>query len=459
MNRFALSAAALLLAGCSLAPSYQAPSLDMPTAWQAAARAGDTRQQAWWTQFGSDELNTLMEQARTGSLDLAAAQARLRQARANLITARADWWPGLDMSSTATRNNSGSSNSDTGKERYQTSLSASYELDLFGATRSAVDSAQASLEASEYSLRSTVLVLQASVATTFLQAVSISDRIRIAEQNLASARETLALIEVRERLGLDSGLELAQQRASVASQEAELPSLRAQQRAFLNALAVLLGRAPEGFALKTNALAGLTLPAIAAGQPGDLLTRRPDILLAEAQLRAANADIGSARAALFPRITLSAQGVLTDLGSGGNSSGSNLVAGLTAPLFQGGRLRAGVLRSEARAEELAANYRQTVLTGLQEAEDALVNVQSSEQRQTSLEEAARQAREAYRLAELRYKAGSVDFLTVLSAQQARLNAEDRLSQAQLARQSAAVDLFKALGGEWAAPGQASAQLP
>lgn len=443
MRRLAALILPLLAASCSLVPAYQPPRVALPASWQAPAPVeAATASQAWWTHFNSTELDQLQATAARQNPDLAAAQARIAQAEAGLRIAGADHWPALEATATATHSGGGQGD---GSTRRQGALGASYLVDLWGQVAATRSASQASLESVRAAEDGTRLRLQADIARLYIQALASADRIRIARDNLDNARATLGLIEARARLGKDSALELAQQRAAVARQEAELPQLHASYQAYLNALALLQGLPPEGFALHANSLDALALPRIAARQPAELLARRPDIRQQEALLRAANADIGSARAALLPRFSLSAQGLISEA-SGASSTGTELGAALTAPLFEGGRLRAEVDRSHARFDELAADYRRTVLTALQEVEDALVVLQSSEQRLASSREAAAQAREAARLAELRYRAGSVDFLTVLSTQQARLTAEDLLAQASLARHSSAISLVQVLGG-------------
>lgn len=449
MRRLAALAPALFLAGCSLAPDYQPPEQALPATWQAPAPetpATPAAAGAWWTRFGSPELDQLQAAAARQNLDLAAARARIAQAEAALRIAGAERWPAAAASASAAR--AGGEQGD-GSSRRQGALGASYLLDLWGEARSATEAARASLDSVRAAEDGTRLLLQADIARLYIQALAFADRIRIARANLDNARATLALIETRERLGRDSALELAQQRAAVARQEAELPQLQAGYSASLHALALLLGQVPEGFALKATGLGALSAHPVAPRQPAELLARRPDIRRQEALLRAANADIGAARAALLPRFSLSAQGLLSEAG-GASSTGTELAAALTAPLFEGGRLRAGVERSRARYDELAADYRRTLLAALQEVEDALVGLQASERRLSAAAEAAAQSRQAAQLAELRFRAGSVDFLTVLSTQQARLSAEDQLALAQQARHGAAVALAQALGGD-AAP--------
>jgi NodT family efflux transporter outer membrane factor (OMF) lipoprotein len=292
-------------------------------------------------------------------------------------------------------------------------------------------------------------VVQGDVASTYAGALAFKDRLAIARSNLELARQLLTLIEAQYAEGRTSALEVAQQRLTVSTQEAAIPTLEQQLRASENALAILLGRPPEGFRIEAASLTALALPQVAAGQPTDLLTRRPDIQKAEADLRAANADIGAARAAFFPTIDLTVEAAFTGLLSAGSpTTAATLASGLVAPIFSGGQLEGQLESTKARFAELVATYRQAVLVSLQEAEDALVAVDASGRRTGFLDEAVVQARDAFRLSQLRYVAGAVDFISVIDAQRSQLSAEDSLVQARLDRYNAAVDLFKALGGSW-----------
>jgi NodT family efflux transporter outer membrane factor (OMF) lipoprotein len=278
------------------------------------------------------------------------------------------------------------------------------------------------------------------------------ERLAIARANLRSNRQVLKIVEARLREGATSRLEVAQQRTTVANVEASVAALEQQLRDAGNALAVLEGTVPDGSVSGAASLADLTLPAIAPGQPAELLTQRPDLARAEAQLRAANGDIGAARAAMLPRLTLSGNG---SFGIDPAMTIGSLAAALTAPIFQGGRLAAEVERTRASREELVANYRNAVLTATREVEDALNAATASERRRVALDVAADEARAATRLARERYLAGRIDFLTLLGTQTAEFSAEDAAIDAHRAQYSAAIALYKALGGGWRVAAAAS----
>lgn len=441
-------ALAAILAGCSVTPDYRRPDLPMQQQWQAAdpraATATAAADPQWWRQFGSAELDELMRLALAGNQDLAAAMARIVQARANARAAGADLLPSADLSASAgeERRDGARSQAD------QVGVGVAYEIDLWGGRAASAEAAEARYAASLYDREAVALVLQAEVANTYFQTLALQDRLRFAGQNLAAARRVLQLVEVRAREGAAAGLELAQQRTAVLNIQAQIPGLEQQLSASRNALAVLLGRPPQGLTLAGEGLAGLRLPTVNPGQPPQLLERRPDIRRSEARLIAANADIGAARSALYPSARLSASAGISGLLGGGGVTLASVASSLAQTIFDGGRSRAQVRGSEAQREELAANYVQTVLTGLQEAQDSLVAVRVSETRLSLLREAAVQAREAYRLAQVRYEAGAEDLLTLLDSQRTQLLAEDAVVQAELTRYTATTGLFKALGGGW-----------
>ncbi len=290
--------------------------------------------------------------------------------------------------------------------------------------------------------------MQSQVATTYFTILTLKDRIAIAEDSLGAARETLDIVEARYKAGSISGLDLAQQRNTVATIEATLPSLRAELAANENALAILLAAVPGRFTVAGETLDKVALPAIDAGQPSALVERRPDIKSAEASLMAANADIGAARAAFFPSIDLSASLTRSFATASAAETASSIGASLLAPIFSGGTLEGNLQSAKGRQAELAAAYQQTVLTSFSEVENALTTVETTAQREKSLNIAAEEAGKAYELSQARYRAGASDLLSVLDAQRSWLSARDSAATARLDRYSTAVDLFVALGGGW-----------
>jgi NodT family efflux transporter outer membrane factor (OMF) lipoprotein len=448
-SRIVISLALLtaLLSACALTPDYHRPEVAIAPDWDqgSAPEAGEIVTADWWQRFGSDELDDLMQRAMAANHDLAAAVAAIEQARSSAHIASANRLPALDASASASRSqrNPGGGNSND-----QALLNVGYELDLWGAAAAQSQAAQSRFAASVYDRDALALILQSEVAAHYFQTLALKDRLQIAQRNLAAARQVLELVEVRYREGAATGLELAQQRTSVLSIEAQIPQLDQQLRTTQHALAVLLGRSPQGFATTGSSLRELALPLIAAGQPAALLDRRPDIRRAEVRLIAANADIGVARAALYPGATLSASAGFSGLLTGGSGSLATIAASLVQSVFDGGRRQAQVDSTKAIRQQLVEQYAQAVLTALQDVQDSLVIVESSGQRAAMLVAASEQAQEAFRLATARYEAGAEDLLTLLDSQRTLLQSEDNLIQAQLARYTATTSLFKALGGGW-----------
>lgn len=446
---------AVLLSGCSMTPDYHRPVVETPAQWSAGQgdiaedMAGDIAFD-WWTSFGNDELNALMEQALAHNHDLLAGVQRIEQSRANLKISGASLLPSADGSAGASRTRT---NPVMGKSNYASNLNAglnvSYELDLFGRNRAGVDAAQAGLRASEYDEDALALVVMGDVAQGYFSLLSLRERLAVADQNLANARDVLRVVQARVNEGMESDIELAQQETSVAASEASRASLLEQIINAENALAVLLGQPPQSIELSGDNLAGIRVPEITPQQPSSLLERRPDIRAAEQNLIGANADIGAARAAFFPSISLGL-GTSVSLPAFGDPSttAASLASSLAAPIFQGGRLEGGVEQASARQKELVENYKKAVLVSFQEVEDALAAVNTARQREDHLQRAAEQARRAYTLSKVRYDAGSIDFRTLLDTQGSQLSAEDNYAQARLERLSAAIALYKALGGGW-----------
>ncbi len=457
MRRIALLLSASLLSACSLIPDTEAPSVAAPGAY-AAAPPGSASPQSlaeakltdtWWSAFGSSELNRLMELARSSNYEILAALKRIEQARAQVRGAEAGLYPSLDASGSTGR--SGAPRQPDSNS-YRGNVRMSYELDLWGANAAGVTGADARAQATALDAVALDLVLQGDVAVSYFTYLALEERLRVAQENLAIARNTLGLLEVQAAAGAVSGLELAQQRQQVASISAQIPDLEGQRRQALNALALLAGTTTAAFGEPDGTLGAILVPEIQPGLPSDLLLRRPDLRSAEAALVAANADIGVARAAFLPSISLTAEGgIASSLLSTllrPESLLYSLAASLVAPIFDGGQRDAELERSRARYEELVLNYQQAALSAFREVEDALIDQETEALRESALIESAAQARQAYNLAALRYREGAIDLLTLLDAQRTLLSAEDTLVQSRLARLAAAVALAKALGGGW-----------
>ena len=459
---FLMATAAVLLAGCSQIPDHVAPASGLTADWATAASPASVPPGPWWQAFGVEELNRLQVRAAANNHDLAAAIARIDQARAQLGSAKAGLWPNLDGSVNASRalKKTGSSDSSSGsgsaaakedrRNTFTLGLSASYEVDFWGKNRAAALSAEAGLAATEFDRDVVARTLAADLANVYFAVLALRDRLAVTQAQLDNVGEILAVIEAQESLGATSGLELAQQRSVVAQLRSALSGLELQHRQTLSALALLLGEPPAGQTTDTASLDGVTQPDLGAGLPSDLLRNRPDIRAAEARLVAASANIGLARAQLFPSLTLSAGGTATSTVlntlSDPVSRAASMAAALTAPIFDAGRLRAGIELAEARKRELIASYQQTVLTAFVDVHDALNSITLLAQQATSQQVAEEQAAEAYRIAAERYRAGAVDYQTLLETQRTILQTRDAGVQLRLARLQAAVGLARGAGG-------------
>ncbi|VVP65120.1 Cation efflux system protein CusC [Pseudomonas fluorescens] len=452
----------LLLGACASPAQRPDSGIQPPAAWQSPHNASANRSNGqWWNRFGSAQLERLVEQARVGSHDLAAAIARVRQAQAETVVAGGSQLPevkaGLNANRQKLLRGNGYSQLDADSDNkaldyFTANLTASYEIDFWGGQRASRDSAQFALQASEFDQATVELTLLSGVANGYAQTLSLQEQSRIAGLNLANAQHVLQLVQTRFDSGSATALELAQQKSLVAAQQRQLPLVQQQAREARISLAALLGQPVQALSLDQERFDQLSWPAIDAGVPSQLLSRRPDIARAEAQLAAAQADVTVARAAMLPTVTLSAE-----IGSGADRAGDilrspfyNLTAGLLAPVFNNGRLGAERDKATARQQELLENYRGAIINGFADVEKALNSIRGlDEQRQWQSEE-LRQAQTAFDIAQSRYQAGAEDLLTVLETQRTLYAAQDFNVQLRLSRLQASIALYKALGGGWQA---------
>ncbi len=433
----------------SAADAFPQATENLATGWPSAD---------WWQQFGSPELNNLMQEAQRANDDLAAAIARVNQADAQVWIAGAPLLPALDVQAGAGRQRQKlSALSPAGAQpqtfsQFTAQAGASYELDFWGKDRAQRASAKFAASASRFERATVELTVMTSVATTFFQAIELRDRLNVAEQDLSTAQTILKDLALEETVGTVTALDVAQQATTVAVLNASIPPLRQQLRQTLDALAVLVGRMPQELPVPEGSLKALSEPRISAGLPSELLARRPDVAAAEANLKAANANIQAARAALFPSIDLTASGGFVSTALSSLISPANRVFALsgtlTQQIFQGGALVGGYRLSRARYSELLADYHKSVLSAFGNVQDALVAAQQSAEQLRRQQDAVEKARRAYEYTEMQLHAGTVNVLTVLNTQTALFNAEDNLVQVRFAHLQALVQLFGALGGGW-----------
>ena len=444
-----------LLAACSLGPDYKSPDLPAPAAWRnPPAQPAELWPSAdWWQGFGSNQLDRYIADAQAANDDLAAAEARVRQADAQARIAGAALLPtvGLDAQAVHERQPSALSGIRT-STAYGPGLTASYELDFWGKNAAAARAADQTLQASRYDRVTVSLTVMTSVANTYFRTIELCDRLSVAESNLATATQTLDGLRTQQRVGLITALDVAQQETVVANLDAAIPPLRQQLDQAIDALAILVGKTPEEIETATETFAQLSHPDVRPGLPSALLARRPDVAEAEAALIAANANIQVARAAFFPSIDLTAQGgfissALSDVLKP-SSAIYTLTAGLTQPIFEGGALEGQFDLAQARYDELLADYRKAVLSAFGNVEDALVAVRDSTEQERRQQQAVVTAQRAYDFARKQMQAGTINILTVLNTENALFSAQDALVQAKSAHFQALVGLFGALGGGW-----------
>jgi multidrug efflux system outer membrane protein len=435
---------ALSLSACSLAPNYRRPEMIIPGGWSTVSGVGMNAQPSttpFWQELGSTDLNRLIELALAQNLDLEAALHRIEQARAQAKVAAAPLYPSVSASGSASRTYQDPKNT----ESVRGGGSISYELDLWGKNRNAAKSANYRIDASQFDREALRLVVTSDVTNFYAQILSLNDRIRIAEFNLKNAEEILRIIEARFAQGSVSGLEVSQQRVAVNQFRTALAALVEARSTSANALAILIGRAPQNLPAPTAQLGSLTMPQVNLTPPATLLTARPDIQSAEAGLRSANADIGVARAAFFPSLTLSADTAIAAGFGGPAAAATSLASNLLAPIFTGGRLTGNLENVTARQKELAAQYQKTVLVAFQEVEDALAALKSDNEQAEISVQSVKESQNAYDIAKARFDAGAIDYLTLLETQRSLYQAQDDQIAIRQGQLLSFVQLRKALG--------------
>ncbi|MDP3418571.1 efflux transporter outer membrane subunit [Falsiroseomonas sp.] len=464
-RRSLIRASALLglggLAGaCSARIDPASSGLRLPTLFRAANAEpvpGAMRwpDASWWQAFRTPQLDALMRAAMAGNLDLAIAVARLRQADAEVRISGASLLPRVDADASAGRARGTSRNlnaAGSAGNRFDTGFSASYEVDFWGRNRAILESARSSATAARFAIGVTALSTQSAVANALFNVLGAQEQLEIQRGNLEVATRNLSILRQRVAVGTATGLDVAQQETAVAQQRAAIPPLQqiAEQNSF--ALGTLTGVAPGEIDIRAVRLEEIVVPVIEPGLPSEVLARRPDVQLAEANLAAANANVAAARAALFPTIALTGSGGLQSLALETllrpGSTVYSLAAGITAPIFNAGSLRAQVEQFSARQAELLAEYQRTILVALQDTETSLSALRRTSESVQLQRVRAEAAQRAYAIAEAQLQAGTVDLLTVLSVQSSLFSARNAVAQALGDRLQAAAALFTALGGGW-----------
>ena len=452
----------LPLGGCLLSTGKPEPGLDIPLAYEFGPKNPALAEAAmppldWWRGFRSKELTELIEEARAANLDIAVAVAQIVQADAQSRIAGAPLLPGVALNGSAThartsQSISGGSGGGSEHDLLSGSLTASYEIDFWGKNRAALRAAEESAVASRYNREVVALTTVVSVANTYFQVLAAQDRLRIARENVASATRILNLIKQQFSAGTSSDLNVAQQESLVNTQRAAIPPLVQTLRQSEAALALLIARPPERVVVRGGGMRAIAIPRITPGLPSELLAQRPDIRQAEAQLAAANANVHNARAQLLPSIMLTGEGgyqsaVLRTL-LRPESMFYTATAGLTQPIFEGGKLLGNLDLQKGIQDQLLQNYRKAVISAFTDVDKALIAVRETALAERLQRDVVNSSRRAFNLSDQQLRAGTVNLITLLQVEQTLFQAEDALAQARLARLQAIVSLYQALGGGW-----------
>ena len=461
MRRLAPLASVLLAAGCTMGPDYVPPQVDAPPAYRYEGKeAQATANTDWWKQFGDPVLDGLIAEALSSNKQLQIAAARVEQAAAVLTQTKAPLYPQVGYSASAGRALGSESNAvpipptvPNPQTSLQTLAGATWEIDLWGRIRRLSEAARANLLATEEARRGVVLSLVSSVASTYIQLLGLDEQLAVSKRSLATYAESVRLFELKFAHGQVSQMNVEQARTQYETAAAVIPQIALQIARTENALSTLLGRNP-GPVARGKTIDALALPAVPAGLPSDLLTNRPDILQAEQNLIAANAQIGAARALYFPSISLtaavgSASADLTNLFKGPAltwSWGGSLVG----PIFTAGAVSGQVRQSEAGQKAALLGYQAAIQSAFADVENALVGHQMLVEQVAAQGRLVRAGSEYERLARLQFDGGYAPYSTVLQAQQQLFPSELNYAQYRAALFNSLVDVYKAMGGGWVA---------
>jgi outer membrane protein, multidrug efflux system len=467
LRRLFLLSTAAALGACTLGPDGKPPdSADLiAPAWRASAPTAVSVWPApeWWTGFNSPELNDLIARAKAENFDIIAAAARIRQANAALVAAGApllptatastgDQWSRYSYAHANSRGAEARNNSYYETRVWNLTPTVSYEVDLWGRVRATRDAALATALASRFDQETVALTVVTGVADTWFQALATQDRLDVARRNLRDSEEILRAIQARLDAGTANQLDVAQQAALVAGIRASVPALQNQLQQFINGLGILTGQSPEAITVRPGTLNALSLPEVAPGLPSELLARRPDVAYAEAALQSASASVRAARAAMLPKVELTATGgwQAFSLGMlfGPGSFFAQTATSVTQTLFDNAALAANVEQARGRADELVADYRKAIVQSFTDVENALTAYRYTTEQEALERNAVATAQLAADIARAQVIAGTSDMVTALQAQTTLFTDLDLLAQVRESRFLALVSLYKALGGGW-----------
>ncbi|MGF6607191.1 multidrug efflux system outer membrane protein [Paraburkholderia sp. WSM4175] len=481
-----------LLAACSVEPTYKRPDVDTPAAfkeapamatsaaaasgvaagsaasaqntgtWKPAQPADDALRGEWWKVFGDPQLNALEEQAAAANQDLKAAAARVQQARAVTQAAKSDWFPKLDAGFGPTRERASAASQflpdsagGTTGTIWRAQVGASYEADLFGRVSSNVNASRSDEQQSEALFRSVQLSLQADVAQNYFQLRELDTDQDLYRRTVALREDTLKLVERRFKEGDISELDLSRSRNELASARADAVGVARQRAASEHSLAILLGKPPADFSFAEQPLAPVAV-RVPPGLPSALLERRPDIAAAERAMQAANARVGLAKSAFFPKLDITGafgfeSATLGDLFMWSSRAfilGPFAGTALTVPIFDGGRRKANLAQARSKYDEDVAQYRQQVLVAFREVEDNLADLRLLDDQMREQNDAVDASQRAAHLSRTQYTEGAVSYLDVIDGERQVLQSQLQASHLAGTQAVATVNLIRALGGGW-----------
>ncbi len=464
VRRYTLSILALSLGGCiAVGPNYERPDANVPDEWRQAitvelsSAAPDYR--VWWQSFADPVLDKLVARA-AANRNLLIAAARIEEARAQLGIASGQRWPDLDGEGAATRQRSSESQVPllpAPQSRTQTAsrlgVGASWEFDLWGRVRRSVEAAGANYDAAIEDFRDVQVLLYAEVGSVYVNLRTLQERLRLARANVDRQRDTLRLVEARNRAELARDFELRQAELNLATTEAALPSLEASINRAINALAILLGEPPQGLYADLAVPAPIPAPPgqLSVGIPADVVRSRPDVRRAERQVAAQTARVGIATVALLPNFFVN--GSFAYAATSGQVLESGNRTWSVGPifswnLFDGGRVRNAIRVEDARTEQAVLAYEQTILNALRDVEDSMIGYVQERRREEILQRSVAAAQESVRLVRVLYKSGLTDFQNVLDSERSLFGQEDLLAASQGELTQNVISIYRSLGGGW-----------
>ena len=461
----------MIAGGCAVGPNYHRPEVSTPARWGEPMAGGETNGPVsiagWWRNFHDQELDSLVDRAVQSNLDLRIAQARVREARAEYGIAVGNLGPTVDASALYSYQRQSQTQPIIGTfpvpgsafqyNLYQSGFDASWEIDVFGGQRRAVESAKAQVAAFEFGERDVLISLLGDVAVNYVDARGYQQQIEIADENIQAQEQSLAITQKRFKHGLVSNLDVQQAATLLATTRATVPTLETSLQTCIHRLGVLLGQPPEALQAELSTVAPVPTapPEVPVGLPSELLLRRPDVAQAERQLAAATANIGVAKADLFPKFYLNGSAGYQSVSASDWFTGGSRFwqAGPTVEwnIFDAGRIRSNIKVQNARQEQALGEYEKTALSAFEDVENALVAYAREQVRRRSLEDAVKYSQESLRVANRLYANGLTDFINVLDAERSLYEAEDALANSNTAVSADVVTLYKSLGGGWETP--------